>query len=207
MRKILILVLWGFSMSVFAQASLSNEEISNLKKQVKKVAEATTSIKSDFTQEKHLDFLSDNIVTYGKLIYKAPASVKWEYTKPYKYSVVFTNNTLKINDDGKKSNVDLTGSKLFENMNKLIVQSINGDMFDDAMFSITYQKNKQHYVVSFTTKKAALKEIISEFVLYFDKTKYEVLIVKMIEPSGDYTQITFENRVDNQLVSDAVFTN
>lgn len=92
-------------------------------------------------------------------------------------------------------------------MNKLIVQSINGDMFDDAMFSITYQKNKQHYVVSFTTKKAALKEIISEFVLYFDKTKYEVLIVKMIEPSGDYTQITFENRVDNQLVSDAVFTN
>lgn len=207
MKHIIILVLCFCSVHLFAQTSLTNTEISNLKTQVKKVAKSTQSIKSDFVQKKHLDFLSDDITTYGKLIYKAPSSVKWEYTKPYKYSVVFKNNKLKINDDGKKSDVDLSGSGMFQNMNKLIVQSINGDMFDDKMFAISYAKTKSFYVVNFKTKNSDLKEIISEFVLYFDKNKYEVSTVKMIEPSGDYTQIVFENRIVNQSVSDAVFNN
>lgn len=207
MKKITLLILCLLSMSIFAQTSLTNNEIINLKQKVKKVAETTKSIQSDFVQKKHLDFLSDDIVTYGKLIYKAPSSVKWEYTKPYKYSVIFKNNKLKIDDDGKKSNIDLAGNKMFENMNKLIVQSINGDMFDSSMFSITYKKNKDYYVVNFKTKKSALKEIISEFVLYFNKKTYEVSTVKMIEPSGDYTKITFKNRVVNTAVSDAIFSN
>lgn len=206
MKKIITIFLCVFSVSVFAQTSLTKSEILNLKTQVKKVAKKTKSIKSNFVQKKHLDFLSDDITTYGKLIYKAPSSVKWEYTKPYKYSVVFKNNKLKINDDGKKSDVDLSGSGMFQNMNKLIVQSINGDMFDDKMFAISYAKTKGFYVVNFKTKNSDLKEIISEFVLYFDKNKYEVSTVKMIEPSGDYTQIVFNNRVVNQFVSDAIFT-
>lgn len=207
MKHIIISIFCFCSVHIFAQTSLTNTEIANLKMQVKKVAKTTKSIKSDFIQKKHLDFLSDDITTYGKLIYRAPSSVKWEYTKPYKYSVIFRNDKLKINDDGKKSDVDLSGSGMFQNMNKLIVQSINGDMFDNVMFDISYTKIKDFYVVYFKTKNAELEEIITEFVLYFDKNKYEVSTVEMIEPSGDYTKIEFKNRTVNQPVSDEDFNN
>ncbi len=207
MKKLILLGLCLFSTGLFSQELLSETEIAALKKDVKTIASNTKSIKSDFVQYKHMDFLSNDIITYGKLIYKAPSSVKWEYTKPYKYSVIFKNNTLKINDDGKKNKIDLAGNKMFKNMNKLIVKSINGDMFDDKMFFIQYQKTPKYYLISFSSKDKNLKEIIAEFVLYFDKKNKKVAIVKMVEPSGDYTKIVFKNRVENQEISDAVFSN
>ncbi len=206
-RVILFTLIIIFPLSVFSQRTLSKTEIQNLKKQVKDIAQKTKSIKSDFIQYQHLDFLSNDIVTHGKLIYKTPSSVKWEYTKPYKYSVVFKDNILKINDDGKKNKIDLSGNKMFENMNKLIVKSINGDMFDDKMFKIKYEKEKLFYVISFTSKDKKLSEIISNLILYFDPKNYKVAILKMVEPSGDYTKIVFKNRVENQNISDAIFSN
>ncbi len=206
-RIILFTLIIIFPLSVFSQRTLSKTEIQNLKKQVKDIAQKTKSIKSDFIQYQHLDFLSNDIVTHGKLIYKTPSSVKWEYTKPYKYSVVFKDNILRINDDGKKNKIDLSGNKMFENMNKLIVKSINGDMFDDKMFKIKYEKEKLFYVISFTSKDKKLSEIISNLILYFDPQNYKVAIVKMVEPSGDYTKIVFKNRVENQNISDAIFSN
>ncbi len=207
MKKIFLLITLFSVTIMFSQTQLSQSEITKLKHEVRAIAKKTISIKSDFVQKKHMDFLSNDITTYGKLIFKAPSSVKWEYTKPYKYSVIFKGNKLKINDDGKKSNVDLAGSKLFKNMNTLIVKSISGDMFDDAMFSIKYEKTKAYYLAYFTTKDKNLKEIIAKFVLYFDKKTKKVSIVKMIEPSGDYTEITFKNRIENQKINDAIFSN
>ncbi len=207
MKKIFLLIMIFFVVNVFSQTQLSHLEIIKLKQEVREIAKKTVSVKSDFIQKKHMDFLSNDITTYGKLIFKAPSSVKWEYTKPYKYSVIFKDNKLKINDDGKKSNVDLAGSKLFKNMNTLIVKSISGDMFDDAMFFIKYEKTKANYLAHFTTKDENLKEIIAKFVLYFDKKTKKVSIVKMIEPSGDYTEITFKNRIENQRINDAIFSN
>ncbi len=207
MKKIQLLIFCLISISVFSQTPLSQKEITNLKQEVRNRANKTTSIISDFVQKKHMSFLSNDIKTYGKLIFKSPSSVKWEYTKPYQYSVVFKGNKLKINDGGKRSNVDLAGSKLFKNMNTLIVKSISGDMFDDKMFSIKYLKTKKNYLAYFTTKDKNLKKIIAKFALYFDKRTKKVNIVKMIEPSGDYTEITFKNRRENRKINDKVFSN
>ena len=60
-------------------------------------------LESDFVQYKHLDFLENDIETSGKLAYKAPGLVKWEYTHPYQYSVIFKKDELLINDGGTKS--------------------------------------------------------------------------------------------------------
>ncbi len=207
MKKIFLIIAIFSVINAFSQTPLSQSEITKLKREVRAITEKTTSVKSDFVQKKHMDFLANDITTYGKLIFKTPSSVKWEYTKPYKYSVIFKGNKLKINDDGKKSNVDLAGSKLFKNMNTLIVKSISGDMFDNTMFTIKYEKTKVNYLAHFTTKDKSLKEIIAKFVLYFDKKTKKVTIVKMIEPSGDYTKITFKNRIENHKIDDAIFSN
>jgi len=182
-------------------------EITVFKKQIKEVSEKTKTITSDFVQYKHLDFLTEDIETSGKIAFKAPNWVKWEYTKPYEYSVIFKNDVLLINDGGTKSDVKMSSSKLFKNLNQLIINSVTGDMFDEEQFEISYYKSKEYYKVILVSKDKKLAKFINSFELQFHKETGAVLEVKMIELSGDFTKIIFSNRVDNSDLSDAIFTN
>lgn len=179
-------------------------EAALLKALVKKQAATTQTVTSDFVQYKHLDFLSNDIKSSGKLAFKSPDKVKWEYTTPFEYSALFKNKTLYINDNGKKSDMDMGSNKIFEQLNQLITASIKGDMFDDNEFNITYYKKEGASEVHFMPKDAQFSEFIKAFLITFS-SKGEVQEVKMIEPSEDYTQIVFSNRTINQSLPDAVF--
>ena len=176
-----------------------------LKTKVKTRAEAISTVMSEFTQYKHLDFLSDDIVSQGKLAFKVPNLVKWEYTEPFAYSVLFKNETLFINDDGNKSNMDVGSNKIFKQLNQLITASIRGDMFDDNEFNIKYFKINDSSLVYFLPKDEQFSKFIKAFHLTFNANG-DVIEVKMIEPSDDYTHIKFTDRVVNKTLSDAVFT-
>ncbi|CAM4243601.1 LolA family protein [Zobellia nedashkovskayae] len=204
MHKILFLIFF-VSLGAFAQKEMTPTEAVALKAKVKTRADATTTVMSEFTQYKHLDFLSDDIVSQGKLAFKVPNLVKWEYTKPFAYSVLFKNETLFINDDGNKSNMDVGSNKIFKQLNQLITASIRGDMFNDDEFNIKYFKINDSSLVYFLPKDEQFSKFIKAFHLSFNAIG-DVTEVKMIEPSDDYTQIKFTDRVVNKNLSDAVFT-
>lgn len=192
--------------SIQSQTKMSASEAETLKTLVKKQALTTKTISSDFTQYKHLDFLSNDIVSKGKLAFKTPDLVKWEYTEPYNYTVLFKNETLYINDEGKKNQVDMGSNKLLKELNSLIIKSIKGDMFDDEAFDITYFKTDKNSLVHFIPKDKKSSKYINAFHITFN-AKGDVTQVKMIEPSGDFTKIVFTNKELNNPLADAIFTN
>lgn len=187
------------------EVALTPKEAQELKAMVQKTAQATETITSDFVQKKHLDFLANDIETFGKMVYKSPNSIKWAYTEPYQYSVVFKDNQLHINDGGTKSDVNLSGNKMFQSLNDLMAKSMKGDLFNEEEFKMTYFKNEKNYLVRFEPIRKELNTYIKVFELTFDKKNGDVLEVKMIEPSDDYTQIIFENKLLNVAVDDEVF--
>lgn len=194
--------------SMIAQEVAMNAlEIDVFKLQVSNASKSTTTIASDFVQFKHLDFLDNDIETSGKLVFKAPGLVKWEYTHPYQYSVIFKEDKLLINDDGTKSDVDIGSSKMFKKLNQLIVNSVKGTMFDDDDFEISYAKVDKANKATFIPKDKKIAGYIAAFELLFNKNDGTVQEVKMIEPSLDFTRIVFSNRVLNGTVKDAVFNN
>jgi outer membrane lipoprotein carrier protein len=193
-------------LSTQAQTKMTDLEASNLKKQVKNLASSTKTISSDFVQYKHLDFLDNDIETSGKLAFKAPDLVKWEYTKPFKYAVFFKGDMLYINDEGKKSNIDIGSNNMFKQLNNLIVSSVKGDMFDESKFNIQYFKTSKNSMVHFSPKDEKFAKYIKTFHITFNE-KGDVIEVRMIEPSDDYTKIVFTNKVLNQPIDEAVFTN
>lgn len=201
-----VFILFFISLAVQAQTKMSVTEAESLKTLVKQQALTTKTISSNFTQYKHLDFLSNDIVSKGKLAFKTPDLVKWEYTEPYNYAVIFKNETLYINDEGKKNQVDIGSNKLFKELNGLIINSIKGDMFDDEAFDITYYKKDKNKEVHFIPKNKKSSKFISDFQIIFND-KGDVIEVKMIEPSGDFTKIVFTNRELNKPLPDATFTN
>lgn len=205
MRNIIYFFLLSVSI-VLGQNPMSTSEANALKEMVKSRALTTKTISSDFTQYKHLDFLENDIVTKGKLTFKSPNSIKWEYTEPFKYAVIFKNESLFINDEGNKSEIDIGSSKMFKQLNTLIIKSVKGDMFDDTEFDITYLKKDSEYLIQFKPKDGKLSKYIIAFHISFNE-EGDVEQVKMIEPSGDFTKIVFSNKTLNNPVSDAVFNN
>src|SRR5690554_327246 len=201
----LVFLFFLLTVTMQSQTKMSATEAQSLKTLVKRQALTTKTIVSDFTQHKHLDFLSNDIITKGKLAFKTPDLVKWEYTEPYKYAVLFKNETLYINDEGKKNQVDMGSNKLFKQLNNLIINSIKGDMFDDEAFTIEYFKIDKNSLVYFTPKDKKTSKYIDTFQITFNATG-DVTVVKMIEPSGDYTKIVFTNKELNKPLPDAIFT-
>ncbi len=206
-KQLLIIVLLLITITGFCQQKkLTHQQAIVVKNGVLEHAKTIKTIVTNFVQAKHLSFLSKDIISKGSLIFKDPNLIKWSYTSPFKYSVIFKENELLINDAGKKSHIDLSSTKVFKQLNGLIAKSIKGDMFDDAQFDIQYFKNKSDYVVTFTAKDQTESTFIKKFELTFESKNFQVTKIKMIESEEDFTLITFKDRAINKTVSDAVFS-
>ena len=188
------------------EQKMTTAEITSFKEDVNDASKKIKTLSTDFIQYKHLDFLSKDIETSGKMIFKEPNLLQWQYKKPYNYSIVFKNGKILINDEGKKSAVDIGNSKIFGRINKLIVGSVSGNMFDDKEFVISYFKLKGQNLAKFIPKDAALKKYIKQIELTFDK-EATVVQVKLLESSDDYTRIVFKNKVINAKIDDSLFSN
>ncbi len=208
MRNLLIILLWFIGNQVLlAQKQLNSDEINRFKTNVKQLDSNTKTIVSDFTQYKHLSFLNNDVKTIGKLAFKVPNLIKWEYTFPYVYTVIFKDNKLFINDEGDKSKIDIGSNKMFKNLNSIIINSVKGNMFNNHEFEISYFKIEDFYLVEFIPKEENMLQFISKFELTFKIKTSDVTEVKIIEPSGDYTKIVFKNKTRNTTVKDEVFNN
>ena len=207
-RKIVMFLLLFVGFAAFAQEQkMSDREVAVFKQSVNAVSKKITSLSTDFVQYKHMDFLAKDIETSGKMVFKQPNLLQWQYKKPYNYSIVFKNGKILINDEGKKSAMDVGSSKIFGKLNKLIVGSVSGDMFDDNEFSISYFKTKDNNITRLIPKDVALKKYIKLIELTFDKQDATVTQVRLMESSEDYTKIVFKNKILNAKIDDSVFNN
>ncbi len=207
-NKVIIVFLSLISWIGFAQEQkMTNSEIVAFKQKVNAVAKKIQTLSSDFTQYKHMDFLSKDIETSGKMYFSAPNLLKWQYKNPYNYSILFKNNKIFIDDEGKKNTVDIGNSKIFGKINTLIVGSVSGNMFDEKEFTISFFKTKTNNITRLLPKDASLKKYIKQIELTFDSDDATVIQVKLIESSDDYTRIVLNNKKLNGKIEDSVFNN
>lgn len=206
-KIVLAFLITSFSViSASAQdQKMSESEIAAFKQKVGIVSKKIKTLTTNFVQYKHMDFLEKDIETSGKMSFKEPNVLLWQYKKPYSYSIVFKNGKILIDDAGKKSSMDANSSKIFGKINKLIVGSVSGNMFDDKEFTISYFKTKTNNVTRFVPKDAVLKKYIKQIELTFDKDDATVVQVKLMESAEDYTRIVLKDKVINAKIDDSVF--
>jgi outer membrane lipoprotein-sorting protein len=203
-NRILILVVL-LPLQAFSQAAFRPmTDTVAFKKGLEQFSENTSSIESEFVQEKKLKMLNDKVISKGRLFFKKPDKLRWEYDEPYSYIIALNNGKVMLKDEGKLTTYDAASNKLFLELNDILVTCINGNILQSKKFSFHFLETDKNKVAEMTPLNSAMKKFIEKIVLYFD-SDYSVSKVEMEEPSHNSTVIFFKNKKLNADIPEKFF--
>jgi outer membrane lipoprotein-sorting protein len=208
MRYILIGATLFFNLQIIAQngnfKNAVNEKL--LSEKLNEASKNTKSIESDFVQFKHMDILENDMESTGHFSFSTPDKVRWEYFTPYKYIIVINTGVMWINDGKKTQKYDTETNKMFKEINDLMLGMLQGKILESKSFKSALFENDKQVLAKLIPQTTEMKEFLSEIQLYFNKTDYSVNEIKMLEQSGDFTLIKFNNKKLNVVIPNSKFT-
>ncbi len=169
-------------------------------------AQKTGSIKSEFIQEKNLGMLSEKIVSKGKFWFKKENMVRMEYEQPFKYLMILNQDKVFIKDGQKENRISTGSSKLFRQVNAIMIDCVKGAALDNPDFGVRLFGSEKDFLIELTPKGRNLKELFKNILINIDKKDYSASRIEMNEQSGDNTVIRFVNKELNATIPDALFT-
>jgi outer membrane lipoprotein-sorting protein len=206
-KLLLMLLIIGSGVSLKAQypGYTPLTDLSKFKELFSVEAQKVISIKSDFTQEKNLSMLSEKILSQGKFWFKKDSRVRMEYTKPFTYLMIINKDKVFVKDGQKQNTISTKSNKLFQQINKITVDCVQGTVLTNPDFSTRVFENKSAWLVELSPVSKNLKEFFKTIVVTVDKKDYSVTNIEMNENSGDNTIIHFINKEMNTNLPDALF--
>lgn len=158
------------------------------------------TIHSAFTQEKHLALLTEPVVSKGAFSFsKNPARLRWEYTEPFQNGFLLDGNKTYRLEKGVKKEVKGVMSA------NTAAQMLVWLTFDIEELSKTYDLLYFDGGVTLAPKQTK-NRILEKITVWFSKTNPRALDkIRMDEPGGDYTLLSFENPQIDQPLPEDVF--
>ena len=165
----------------------------------------TASVKADFTQDKNLSMLSEKITSKGNFWFKKDSRVRMEYNQPFKYLMILNKDKVYVKDGQKESRVSTRSNKMFQQINKIMIDCMQGTMLENADFKTRVFENKNNTLVELTPVAKGMKELFKSINVIVDKKDFSVLSIEMNELSGDNTIMRFTNKELNASIPDTLF--
>ena len=174
--------------------------------EINKTASKITTIKSRFVQEKHLSFMKEAIKSEGLFRYKKENQLRWEYTQPFQYLILFNGDKIVIKSQDKTNVFDAGSNAIFKQINDLMLGAVKGDLGKNKDFSMSLKESASQYQLILKPMNEKLKAYISGVELYFERADLAVSTIKIIESTGDYTKISFKDRKFNEAIDEKTFS-
>ncbi len=166
-----------------------------------RIVSSTTGMKTmtaDFVETKHLQMLEEDAVQSGRLWYKAPYSMRWEYGKDF-YGVHSQRGAYMVRG-GKRDGALTRG---FSQTGKMVTGLISNLSDNLKEYKVTYVKEGKDLKVTAVPTSPRMKGMVDSVVMKFDTA---TCLIKSFEirNSAGYTLITFSNvkkdvEIDSQL--------
>jgi outer membrane lipoprotein-sorting protein len=209
MRKsILILAVLVIAISAKAQYAGYSPvaDLAKFKGDFAAATQKTLSIKSEFVQEKNLSMLSEKITSKGRFWFKKESLVRMQYSQPYQYLMILNKDKIFIKDGQKENKVSASSNKLFQQINKIMIDCMQGTALSNPDFKTRVFENKTNSLVELTPVTKGLKDLFKNINVVVDNKDFSVTSIEMQELSGDNTLIRFTNKELNAAIPDSLFT-
>lgn len=208
MKKILAisLLLICCIVGVQAASTLSAAQQQEVIEKINASASKMKSMSCTFTQTKYLSLLSDKMVSSGKMYYKQPNKLRWEYTSPYDYLFVFNGTKVFVGNKSKKDVIDTNTNKIFKEIARIMMNTVTGKALSNKTdFTVSVAGNNTSWVVTLIPKKKDMKQMFSKIELVFNKSNTMISEINIFEKNNDRTNIKLSNIVNNGSISENYF--
>lgn len=174
-------------------------------KKFKEASLKVQTITSDFKQEKNLAAITEKITSNGKFWFKRNNKVRLDYTSPFLYKLIINEDKIYIQDDQRENRINVKSNKLFQQINRIIVDCIQGSILESKDFKTLVFESDKQYLLEMKPASKQLGELFSSIVLIVNRNDYSVEVLKLNEAMGDNTVMFFTNKNINAPVPDNVF--
>ena len=208
MRKTILLLLVlvsGFVAKAQYAGYTAVADLPKFKASFAAAAQKTNSIKADFVQDKNLSMLSEKITSKGNFWFKKDSRVRMEYTQPFKYLMILNKDKAYVKDGTKESKVSTKSNKMFQQINKIMIDCMQGTALDNTDFKTRVFENKANALVELTPVAKGMREMFKSINVTVDKKDFSVVSIQMQELSGDNTIMRFTNKELNAAIPDTLF--
>ncbi|MBP5391184.1 MAG: outer membrane lipoprotein carrier protein LolA [Bacteroidales bacterium] len=155
-----------------------------------RIMSSTTSMKTmtaDFVETKHLQMLEEDAVQSGKLWYKAPSSMRWEYGKDF-YGVLSQKGAYMVRG-GKRDGALTRGFSQTGKMVTGLISNLSDNLKD---YKVSYVKDGKDLKVTAIPTSPRMKGMVDSVVMKFDIATSLIKSFEIRNNAG-YTLITFSN--------------
>lgn len=196
-------------MACVANAVAAPISAAQQKEVIAKINKATSRLKSmscSFTQTKHLSMLSDKMVSEGKMNYKQPNKLRWEYTSPYQYLFIFNGTKVYVGNKSRKDVIDTNTNKVFKEVARIMMSTVTGTALSNSSdFSIDVADGNTLWQITLVPKRKEMKKMFSKIVLLFNKSNLMIAEINIYENNNDRTNIKLKNIKTNGVVNETLF--
>ena len=187
-------------------AGLTPQQKQEIISRINKTAAGLKSMSCSFTQTKYLSLLSDKMVSEGKMYYKQPNKLRWEYTSPYQYLFVFNGSKVYVGNKSRKDVIDTQTNKIFKEVARIMMSTVTGTALSNTTdFTVDVANEKTFWRVILTPKKKDIKKMFSKIELMFNQSNLMIAEIKIYEKNNDRTNIKLKNITTNGTINETLF--
>jgi len=187
-------------------AGLTTQQKQDVVSRINKTAAGLKSMNCTFTQTKYLSLLSDKMVSEGKMYYKQPNKLRWEYTSPYQYLLVFNGSKVYVGNKARKDVIDTQTNKIFKEVARIMMSTVTGTALSNTTdFTIDVAEEKTLLRVTLTPKKKDMKKMFSKIELLFKQSNLMITEINIYEKNNDRTNIKLKNITTNGTINETLF--
>ena len=199
------LLLWTFICVLSVSAQTLND--AQIRQRVNQAAAAMKTLQCDFVQIKHLKMLNEEMLAQGKMYYQQSNRLRWEYTAPYTYTFILSNDKVLLKNKQRNDVIDVNQNKLFKEIARLMMNSVVGNcLSDEKSFKSTISIVGGEWVATLLPQRKDMKQMFQKLVLHFNQKQAIVTQVELIEKNGDRTVIELKNIKTNETINANMFT-
>ena len=190
---VLLIVLGCLLVASPAQA----QDVKAARQHIVDAAKAMKTMQCDFVQTKHTKMLSAANVSKGRLYYRQPDRLRWEYTSPTAHTFEIDGQKVITSDSRGSREVDINRNRMYREMARLMTSIMSAQsLVDEKDFQVSLapaDAKKTEWVATLVPRRKEVRRMFASIVLRVTPAQWLVHQVELIEPKGDRTVIELTN--------------
>ncbi|MFO8032965.1 MAG: outer membrane lipoprotein carrier protein LolA [Desulfohalobiaceae bacterium] len=191
---VLLVCIWGLTSGMQQAAA-----------EVRQEAQAVESVQAEFTQKRYLQMLEEPLTSKGVMYFKAPDSLRWEYTDPVQSVLLMQEESIQQYVEADQGMQQQEGQDL-ESMRVFLQEIclwIQGEF--EANPGLEVKRQSEDVVLLEPVQENALAEMIQGIEVRLGDSAGIIDSVKVLEGPETYMEIKFQDTRINQDIKDQVF--